>query len=334
MRIPESFFIHSQFEFCKNSTSIKEMTSSLPKRINLLLIGKTGNGKSALGNSILRRTIFRSVSTTTSVTTSIEHEDTELDGRKIRVVDGPGVGDTRVDNEIATELVIMATSDAMRANPEGFHALLLVVRFGRFTKEDRDTVEFLKKIFGQNSVRKHSILVITCGDEFERESEETGETFEEWCAAQTGVFQDLLEECGHRVVLFENKTEDERKKDRQLKGLMQMVDRLDNLYSDDEFTRAINGRTRLLIEARKSNISEHTRAEINKIRSQLEQFQPRKNKNKQMCQLDVFYLRAEEVLETVQDKDANFGILQDVIEDAKLLKSEIQARIHLLEINY
>ncbi|KAH9524113.1 Immune-associated nucleotide-binding protein 10 [Bulinus truncatus] len=213
----------------------------------------------------------------------------------------------------------MATSDAMRANPEGFHALLLVVRFGRFTKEDRDTVEFLKKIFGQNSVRKHCILVITCGDEFERESEETGETFEEWCAAQTGVFQDLLEECGHRVVLFENKTKDERKKDRQLKGLMQMVDRLDNLYSDDEFTRAINGRTRLLIEARKLSISEHTRAEINKIRSQLEQFQPRKKKNEQMCQLDVFYLRAEEVLETVQAKDANFGILQDVIEDAKLL---------------
>ncbi|KAH9524134.1 hypothetical protein Btru_048216 [Bulinus truncatus] len=46
----------------------------------------------------------------------------------------------------------MATSDAMRANPEGFHALLLALcGLGDSPKKtSTDTVEFLKKIFGQN----------------------------------------------------------------------------------------------------------------------------------------------------------------------------------------
>ena len=110
-----------------------------------------------------------------------------------QVVDGPGVGDTRLDNQDSIKLIVSEMEQAMLMNPRGYHAFLLVVKFGaRFTREDQGTAAFLKKLFGQEFVKQHCILIMTYGDLFERESEENGQTFEQWCNCQQGVFRELL----------------------------------------------------------------------------------------------------------------------------------------------
>ncbi|XP_013080226.2 GTPase IMAP family member 7-like [Biomphalaria glabrata] len=303
------------------------MASSHQKDINLLLIGKTGNGKSALGNSILRTVLFVSTSSTTSVTTSIAEAHTDFNGRRINVVDGPGVGDTRVDNELATVLVLEAMNEAIRSSPNGYNALLLVVRFGRFSNEDKDTVDFLKKLFGVESVKQNCILVITHGDDFE--SEESGEGFEEWCAAQQGVFQELLQECHHRAVLFNNKTKDKSTQDRQLKALIEMVDQLDNVYTDEHFSKAIPGRIHLMIEARRPIISFETSFEIQKITEKLERLHFNGNPANRTKNLDEIFMEALELQDLLDAQDAQTGLLENEKTEVKILLNEITSKYTL-----
>lgn len=246
-----------------------------PSDIDLLLIGKTGNGKSALGNAILKRKVFPSRASTESVTTQISFEVSEYKGLIIKVVDGPGVGDTRLDAPGSTNVVVRAMEQAMLANPLGYHAFLLTVRFGgRFTAEDTDVIRFLKQIFGQDFVRRFCILVLTCGDSFENESEETGQTFEQWCMEQTGTFQELYRECDFRAVLFNNTTKDEVKRNAQIDRLLHVVNGLQSLghrYTDSNFSMAQAARQRAVVESRRPVVQDWLLQETSLVLQKLEE---------------------------------------------------------------
>ncbi|KAK6961256.1 GIMAP protein, partial [Biomphalaria glabrata] len=305
------------------------MSLSKTSDLDLLLIGKTGNGKSALGNAILRRKCFQSVPSTTSVTKEIDTEVSEFEGRIIKVVDGPGVGDTRMDDPESKQLVVNAMHFAIAANPRGYHAFLLVVKFGgRFTSEDQDTIKFLKQVFGQTFVQQFCILVMTCGDNFEKEVLNT--SFKDWCQGQSGVFLELVKECNNRVLLFDNRNADEEKQVKQLKELIEMVDHLRSQgrrYTDENFKRAAKERERLLLDAKRPMIQEETMSSLSLILQKLQIIQCTIEPEKRISHLDELFLKCEDILDSIIEQDKQTGIFEDLKQTVKSVIETIFSEI-------
>ncbi|KAH9524161.1 hypothetical protein Btru_048283 [Bulinus truncatus] len=182
----------------------------------ILLVGKEGNGKKTISDT-LRKT------------------------NKIISVVGSGVGDTVETGAADLKTVKCQIRDILTQseNLHGFNAIAFVLKYSaRFTNQEKVAAEEVKSVFGKDVFRKHGIIIMTYGDLFDLDNEDDGHTFMDWCGKQTGHIRTLFYEVENRIVLFDNKTNDECKVDKQTTQLSDYVCRLNARYRLEEFEKA------------------------------------------------------------------------------------------------
>lgn len=184
-----------------------------------------------------------------SVTAECVSGDRKVYGKKLTVIDTPGIMDTGLDEEIIKSEIIRSVIECA-PGPDVF---TIVLKVGRYTAHEMEIVDKIVEYCGEDTF-KHSVVLFTHGEQLE------GQTIEEFVKLSPKL-QELVDKCGGHCHVIDSKYWTKRhvgyKSNRvQVKNLLKTIEQKLNDNENSCYTNELLQTVEEEIQQEMKNINE------------------------------------------------------------------------------
>ncbi|XP_034020157.1 uncharacterized protein LOC117504767 [Thalassophryne amazonica] len=186
----------------------------------IVLVGKTGAGKSSLANLLTKDNVFKVNHFAESGTSKCKTKSTTVSGRAITVIDTPGFFDTKMDEDKQKKEIFKFITECS----PGPHVLLILLKVEKYTEQEQVVINKISECFSAEYFR-FAAVVFTHGDQLPE-----GVKIEQF-VAKPDALRELVKKCGDRCHVIDNKywkkpQDDYRNNEVQVAELFKSIDKI------------------------------------------------------------------------------------------------------------